>query len=227
MANAKFESGARILLRKNKNCAQLFVYFRGALLHRSFDGPLWLLRETKALNRNSIIINDPYDAYYQLGVGQEPANFDELMIRVERLVNSLDWVRDIYIVGMSTGAFAALECGMRLDATAIYCFAPDATGADEMEFEDIETANKVASAMNSADLKPQLMEHRCGEIKIFYSEGHAADAAKAASLSDVPRLSLVPMPGERHDPLSTIRVHSLAEGLFPAFVAAEPTPGAV
>jgi hypothetical protein len=104
-----------------KDCSQLFFIYTGLKLRVGKVPALDFLKKTGLSNRNIVLMRDPYRAGFQLGITEA----------IHDLKSLIDWqasqvlphVREIYCIGNSGGALAALVAGHRLKARTVWSFA--------------------------------------------------------------------------------------------------------
>ena len=83
-----------IVARRRKDCAQLFILFKGAVGKFMMMEPMRFLAETDLLSRNLVMIRDPHKSFYQCGVSETIGDFDALVEWLAAYRNDLPQVSE-------------------------------------------------------------------------------------------------------------------------------------
>jgi hypothetical protein len=203
------------VLRAYPRCRQLFVLFQG-LAGRMMMPPLEFLRLAGLTDRNLLIIRDRSKAYYQLGVSDEIPNIPALLAWQEQKIAELPHVRDLYYVGSSSGAYAAILFGHLLRAREVFAFAPPAELSHWLEQSGIECPDR-----SYVDLRPLLMQSNgVTRYHIYFNETVAEDLKSARHLEGCPGVELHPQSGTDHGVIPHMAHLGLLQTLMPKFVPA-------
>ena len=206
---------ANYVVRRNDDCAQLFIFFKG-IGDGLMMSPLEFLVETRVHDRNLVLLRDPHRSNYRLGLEPEPTNFQSVIDRLRETIDSLREIREIHVIGTSAGAFPAILAGLELRARTVYALA--------LVQAPVKAQETVVSPQYPS-LARLLGEHR-GEtrIRLYFNSSFEPDRCTAESLSGLHGVSLHPLPGNGHSVADSLRDSGMLGGLFPAFRAAsEPS----
>lgn len=199
-------------IRTRTNCRQLFVLFQGQAGRMMMD-PLQFLHETGLTDRNLIVLRDVTRRLYQFGLGPDVPDIPSLIAWQQELIAKMPHVRDVYCVGSSSGAYAAMLCGYLLRAREVYAFAPPTDLTRWLEEDKIECQDRTF-----ADLVP-LMATSNGVTRyhVYYNESMGTDRESALRVRDCPGVELHPQGGSGHGVVLHLGQTGQLRSLLPAF----------
>lgn len=203
------------VVRVQKNCRQLFILYQG-LAGRMMMDPLQFLHEARLTDRNLVMIRDRSRAYYQQGLGPDVPNLQAFEAWQRHWMSKLPHAPDLYCVGSSSGAYAALLCGHWLKAKEVFAFAPPTNLAPLLLEEKIECADR-----RYLDLKSVLTQgNGVTKYHIYYNESSVVDRDAAHYLKECPGVELHPEGGTGHGVIIHLNKIGKLQTLMPAFVPA-------
>jgi hypothetical protein len=189
--------------------------FQG-LAGRMMLEPLEFLHQARLTDRNLIMFRDVSRAFYQRGLGPEIPNIPALIRWQRELIGRLPHAREVYCVGSSSGAYAALLCGHFLRAKAVWAFAPPTNLKLFWESEQIE-----ATDQTYADLRPFLESgNGTTQYHVHYNEASVPDREAAAYLEGCPGVELHAASGTGHGVIIDLARTGELQRLLPPFVPA-------
>jgi hypothetical protein len=207
-----FRGNEPLTLIRRDDCAQLFLLYGGrtqvVLIH-----PLEFMKQTGLLNRNVVMIRDLNNICYQRGVSPTIADIPAFLQWQNAIVASLPHVREVYCVGSSAGAYAALLSGHFLKAKGVWAFAPPVPVMPNEHVTYIDQRFADAAAILARD-------NGATTYHVYYNEAQALDRRAAERLKPLPGVRLYPQSGEGHLVLGHMLQNRSAVGLLPDFVAA-------
>jgi hypothetical protein len=201
--------------RVQLGCRQTFAVYQGQG-GRMMMNPLQFLHEAGLTERNLLIIRDPTRNYYQRGLGPDVPDVRSMISWHQHLLGTLPHAPELYCIGSSAGAYAAILCGHLLKARAVYAFAPPTDLTDLLEQDKIDCPDRTY-----VDLRP-LLESSNGVTRyhVYYNESSTADREAAQRLRDCPGVELHAEQGEGHGVIVHLVKMGKLKGLMPEFVAA-------
>jgi adenylylsulfate kinase len=119
---------SNISLRVREKCAQLFYVYAGVGGLPGMNG-LRFLHEAKLVDRNLALIRDPYNEDFMCGIGDGIDDIESLLDWHGTCQRHLPHVSEIYCVGNSMGAYAAVLFAHLLGARAAWAFGLRPVGA--------------------------------------------------------------------------------------------------
>jgi hypothetical protein len=193
-------------------CAQLFMLYAG---RSGFLGTpmLNLLRETGLGNRNLTLLRDPHDDSYFSGIGDEAADLDTLLHWHRAHLRERAHVHELYCMGNSAGAVAALMFGSLLGAERVWAFSPRPATRDSFEH--------VLDCL----LETLQANERPRDYQIYFCPDDALDSEVAQELGRCPGVSLHPREAGEHTHLLMAAMTRRGElrSLFPGYRPADDT----
>lgn len=175
--------------------------------------PMQFIQQSQLLDRNLMILRDLNNCCYQRGISsQQPTIPTFLRWQAHVLRTKFPNVREVYCIGSSGGAYAALLSGHFLKVEKVWAFAPPVPVEQNeyIEYVDVEFADlsRVLSASNSAT-----------EYEVFYNESLEQDRVAAERLRDLPGVTLAPQAGEGHGVVVHLAQTGRLKTLLPPFVS--------
>jgi acyl-CoA synthetase (AMP-forming)/AMP-acid ligase II/acyl carrier protein len=195
---------------------RLLVVFNS--LHGDFwvSGPILhcLLRDSGA---SILYLKDPGWRFYLGGLATFGRDFDALVGGIERIAHE-QGVRDVRVMGFSSGGYAALLAAAKVRAAGYLGFSV----STDFSLDAASPPDSLAAARNSvpddlfADLRTTLGASASPERGIlYYGEESIGDAAQARRMADLPNFVVEEVPGARHNTVMAL----LAEGRFQQVVS--------
>ncbi len=219
--NLLAEQPENIVARRRKNCAQLFILFKGAVGKFMLMEPTQFLAETDLLSRNLIMIRDPHKAFYQRGVSQTIGDFDALMEWLAAYRNELPHVKEVYCVGVSMGSFAAVAAGARLKANAVFAFGLVTNLVGTYIANRSELLQELQLRDEEVDLAKLLSTYNgVSEYHVYYSEGCEQDRLRVERIAGLPGVRLKELRGNKHNTIESLKDHGMLGSVFPPYRAA-------
>ena len=191
--------GAIVFVREESD--QLaYVYTGGA--RGLMINPILFLNRTRLLERNVVIFQDKYSAFYQRGISSQLSTFEDFLDWQIAFRERLSHVRRVFCLGTSAGAYAALLFGRLLEAEEVWAFGAP-TEIDQSSQE---------RAFAGLSIPPERLDlaHLLGKpngktiYNLYFNEGCAGDAAAAQRVAGCEGVRLWPQPGNEHDVLSVM-----------------------
>jgi fatty-acyl-CoA synthase len=183
-----FAEGRFNAVTRNTCSRSLVVQFRGG----AFDlvagiPPREFMSATGLADHNLIMLRDSRGKFYVEGVSPDIASFESLMIWLRGFIHGMGNIQQIYCVGTSMGAYAALRAGKPLGATAVWAFGPAEPGHGP----------KLLDALSQGD----------GDVEyhIWYGAQNARDRDVAESLIALPGVHAHAVPTDSHWVASVLR----------------------
>jgi len=199
-------------LKVRNDCAQLFVLYTG-MAGRMMIPAMQFIEETKIVDRNLIIVRDLQHCCYQRGVSPNVPSVQSFLSWQQSLLQKkeLSHVREVYCVGSSGGAYAAMLSGHFLKAAKVWAFAPPVpvlTG-ERVSYVDPEFADlsKVLTSDNETT-----------KYRVYYNESMEFDRTAAQRLQGLPGVELLPQAGQGHGVIVHLAQQAQLGTLLPSFV---------
>jgi hypothetical protein len=198
--------------RVRKGCAQLFVIFAARRDDEStyVDGGEFLSL-AKLGGRNLILVRDPFERNYDLGIGAPYGSPIALANWIKERRAEMDHVREVYTLGHSSGGFGALLFGHLLEVDRVFAFSPR------------------AARVAGADVAKEALVRRLGtpngktSYEVCFSPHNEADFALAERVGRCPDVKLAPREefGAEHGVMAKLLEAGELARMLPAFAAAE------
>ena len=116
------EANENIVIYTRKNCSQLFLIFTGMGGQMLLMSPFDFLRDSGLATRNLMIFRDPQQLGYIRGISDDIPSLDSLGDLLERFLANHPHIEEVYCIGVSAGAIAAMLLGHRLRARTVWSF---------------------------------------------------------------------------------------------------------
>jgi hypothetical protein len=171
------------------------------------------IQQTQILDRNLMILRDLNHCCYQRGISaQQPTIASFLRWQAHVIKAKFPKVSEVYCIGSSGGAYAALLSGHFLKVKKVWAFAPPVP---------VETSEYIAYVdAQFGDLSRVLdKDNGTTEYEIFFNESLQSDRAAAERLRDLPGVTLSPQGGEGHAVVIHLAKTGRLKSLLPAFVS--------
>ncbi|HEX2880151.1 MAG TPA: hypothetical protein VHO25_11535 [Polyangiaceae bacterium] len=173
------------------DCGQLFILYTG-MAGQMMLPPMHFIQQAQILDRNLMILRDLNHCCYQRGISlRHPTIPSFLRWQRETLKLKFPKVNEVYCIGSSGGAYAALLSGHFLKVKKVWAFAPpvpvqptDRIAYVDPEFSDL---GRVLAADNGTT-----------QYEIFFNESEQTDRLAAERLRELPGVTLSPQAGEGH-----------------------------
>ncbi|WP_035250991.1 hypothetical protein [Actibacterium atlanticum] len=165
---------------KRKKCAQQFMMFAGLWRDYMSAAPDFL-RNSGISDRNTMVLRDPYDTFYERGVSSDISSSELLTEWIYNYLRKAPHIREAYTVGNSAGAYAAIYFGCKLGVDEVFAFAPSGL-------------NRLTILMDAIEQAPSHTK-----INVFYDTRHERDTYFATQLGQSDRVKLVPSPEDEPD----------------------------
>ncbi len=195
-----------------KGCAQLFVIFAARRDDEAtfVDGGDFLSR-SKLGGRNLILVRDPFERNYEVGVGSPLGSVTMLASWLRERREEMSHVREVYTLGHSSGGFGALLFGHLLEADRVFSFSPRAARIVGAEAAKETLLRRLATPNGKTS------------YEVCFSSLNELDAAFAQRLGACPDVTLVPKTefGGEHGVMAELLARGDLARSLPAFVAAE------
>jgi hypothetical protein len=199
--------GATVFVRPGSD--QLFFVYTGQSRGVGVN-PLDFFKQTRLLERNVVILQDRYHAFYQRGVSATIDSFDALLAWQCAFRESLPHVRRVFCLGTSLGGYAAILAGRFLNADQVWAFGPMTV------LPDVPSLRGVTVAPERRDLRLALAaDQGATTYAVYYNEREEHDAEDARRLAKHPRVRLWPKPGDGHNVVKTLLERGELETLLP------------
>jgi hypothetical protein len=193
-----------------EDCAQLFVIYTGMLGALQMN-PAQFIKLTGLIGRNLVMIRDLNQCGYQRGVSPDYPDIPSFLAWQHELVGRFPRVREVYCLGTSTGAYAAVLAGHHLHAKKVWAFAPPVPIRVEARVPYVDP--------KYCDLRGILaVGNGVTEYVVLYNESEEADRVSAERLRGLPGVELSPQAGQGHGVIVHLASKGLLAGLFPARV---------
>ncbi len=200
--------GAMVFVRPASE--QLFFVYTGILRGMMGVNSLEFFGRTRLLERNVVIFQDPYRAFYQRGISSRISSFDALLQYQREVRESLPHVRRVYCLGTSLGGYAALLAGHLLGVEHVWAFGPMTL------LPDVFPLRGITVAPERRDLKIGLsMDNGKTTFAVYYNQRYEQDKIAALRVADKPRVVLWPQPGEGHNVVETLMTLGKLEAVLP------------
>ena len=216
---------------QNPACRQVFIIFSGGetLATDQNSSAQSFLEAAGLVDRNVILLRDSSVSFYTQGVSADCASAVELLAWLRGYLHALPAVDEVYCVGSSQGAYAALIYGRYLNATTVWTF-----GLPLLVFPD-ELANNASMHLGPEHLARLTKSPPPGpfdwnalrvlsevqgltEYRILFASENRNDRAVAERMRGLPRVVLQPQPGGDHRLIvSMLKKPDSLRSLFPAF----------
>ncbi len=194
---------------RRPTCPQLFSVFTG------FEGGLMgpahrFLQQTGLTRRNVVMFRDVSRRYYSKGISPTIRDISSLLVWLEGVRTAAGIHRQkSYCLGVSMGAFSAIQAGHYLKAPLVYALAPT-----KFVYEPLADPRSDIDW----DLLRLLKNHNgVSEYRIFYNKGCEHDSYIADSLGELPGVKLFPQEGVKHDVITSMAKAGVLERLLPEY----------
>ncbi len=202
--------GAIVLIRENSD--QLFYVYTGDARGLMIN-PILFLNRTRLLERNIVIFQDRYDAFYQRGISPEVNSFEAFFNWQVAFRERLSHVRRLFCLGTSAGGYAALAFGRLLKAQEVWAFGPQ-TNLDSRKYR--RSLAGLSVPRERMDLALMLgTSNGKTTYNVYFNERRREDAAAAQRIAQCEGVRLWPKPGKGHDVLSVMFEHDRLATLLP------------
>lgn len=179
-----------------RDCSQLFLIFtdRAGCFMTSNERAL---KSMDIHDRNRAMFIDWSVRDFKYGISPSIANMSDFIQWQRALIEAhFPHVRDIYCIGASSGAYAAVACGYFLKATMVCAFGVPMIRFFPLPFEDVP---KDSISERCADLRHLLRDSNgTTEFKLYYNKSCGPDHFVAQSLAVCPGVRLYPQEGSGH-----------------------------
>lgn len=194
------------------DCRQLFILYTG-MAGKLMLPPMQFIQEAGILDRNLMILRDLNHCCYQRGISPKiPTVLSFLHWQAKTLQDRFPHVTEMYCIGSSGGAYAALLSGHFLKANKVWAFAPpvpvqtgEHVGYVDPTFGDL---SRVLAASNGRT-----------EYEVVYNESLEWDRIAAERLRELPGITLSPQSGEGHGVVVHLAQTGQLQRLLPPFAS--------
>ena len=210
----------KLSMRLNPQCAQIFIAF-GAF-DRLGRGGLGYLGKTNIMNRNIMLINDPYGVYYQWGIDPVPNDFESVLNKIRANLEQVEGIKEIYTLGTSMGAYAAIAAGHALSVDGVFAFSGGtAYISDYMHMALLFRQTIIQFGGEYSDLRNLLKDYNGKTTyNLYYGRENYYDSLAADFLKPYEGIMLHPIDTDFH-PVSH-RLHEFGlDSVFPEFVGVD------
>lgn len=209
------------VVRRRKDCAQLFVVFKG-LQDGLMMEPTRFLAESDLLSRNLVLLRDPHRAFYQRGISPAIRDFDALVGWLAALREELPQVAELHCVGASLGAFAAVAAGARLGADSVHAFGLMTNLAKTRIGRRSSLVEKLRGTDADIDLQSLLRKYNGRTAyHVYFGKDNKLDRRRAERAAGLPGVRLIPVPGNSHNIVDTLSRRDGLRSLFPPYRGVE------
>jgi hypothetical protein len=202
---------------------RLVIVF-GGMAGRPMMPPAEFARTLSGRGADLLFVKDFWQAWYQrglLGISRGVTDSVEALRRIA----AEGRYREVHMVGMSAGGFAALLFGALLPARHVVAFSPQTRVSAETieEFGATDTrAEEIPRDGQFTDLARILPGIPFGGVMdVYFGANHRTDAPAAQRLAGVPGIRLHPLPTDMHNVVRFLR----QEGRFDETLPFLPPPG--
>lgn len=199
-------------LKLRPDCRQLFILYTG-MAGKLMLPPMQFIQEAGILNRNLMILRDLNQCCYQRGISPKiPSVPSFLHWQTETLQSKFAHVTEVYCIGSSGGAYAALLSGHFLNANKVWAFAPPVP---------VQLSEHVAYVdPKFGDLNSVLADSNGRtEYEVVYNESQDWDRIAAERLRELPGVTLSPQSGEGHGVVVHLAQTGQLQRLLPPFAS--------
>lgn len=196
-------------MKVRQDCAQLFMLFTG-MRGQLMMPPMTFIEQTRLVDRNLCMVRDLNECCYQRGVSKDLPDIPAFLHWQKVALSAFPHVRDVYCIGSSAGAYAALLVGHFLKVKQVFAFAPPVPVSlgDRITYVDERYANiaGVLAAGNGVT-----------RFEVYYNEATEIDRVAAERLRGLPGVTLHPQQGSGHGVLPYMAKQGLLATLLPPF----------
>jgi len=212
-----YSSTENLIIKRNEECRQSFVFFRGDN-HGLFMEPLSFFVATGLYNRNLILLKDPHNARFNFGLEEIPNDFDSFIDRLYNELRALRHANEIYFVGTSSGAYAAIRAGYTLGVKGVYAFGLSSVS---LNADDVAQGISGDKGQNpSSDLRCLLLNsNQSTKYFLCYNQGARHDSITAEELRGLDGVTLCSLPGDSHNVIKTLGDEQLLPKIFPKYLS--------
>ena len=202
-----------VLLRANKNSNRLYFVFTGVAQNLMMH-PSSFFNKTGIWDHNLVMLRDPSKGLYQGNISEEMPDFLSTKARLLDYKKQLN-CEEVYCVGTSAGAYAAIVFGHYMEVDAVSALAaPTKINAARMRRNYSLSRSWKLPAIHS-DLTKLLANYN-GKTKyhLYYCKDHQHDNEQAERLSSCSGVTLHPQEGDTHVVVKILEKSGQLETLF-------------
>ena len=207
-------------IRRNLACSQVFIIF--SPFEQGNRSSLGYIKQANLLDRNLILVNEPFGCYFQLGIDPVPSDFESLVIKLRETLESFENITELYTVGASMGAYAAIAAGHVLGANTAFSFSADRTRLTKDRVRGWASVRfftwvKVEYDEAYSDLGTLLKFHN-GKTSyhLYFGEHNSGDKRCATYLKSCPGVKLYPLDTDSHPVSNQLEALGLLS-VFPSY----------
>jgi hypothetical protein len=175
--------------------------------------PMHFIQQAQILDRNLMVLRDLNHCCYQRGISPRYPDISSfLRWQSATLETKFPKVSEVYCIGSSGGAYAALLSGHFLKAKRVWAFAPPVPVevTDRISYVDPEFA----------DLSRVLaIDNGTTHYEIYFNESEHPDRIAAERLRGLPGVTLSPQAGKGHGVIVHLAETGRLPRLLPAFAS--------
>jgi hypothetical protein len=221
--------GTRLLAEEEESVLSVAKGSRTLLVvFSSMNGDFWVsypvLHCLLPTESTSILyLKDPSEMMYLLGLRSFGPTFDALSVGIRALARDLG-IRDVRVMGFSSGGYPGLLAASRIEASAFLGFSirTDLSPGSPLPTDRYVVREDLRSAAGDLlfDLKPVLQKNAAPKLGVlYYGKMTELDAAHAKHLADLPNFVVKELPETRHNTIMTLLADGKFEGIVRKFLS--------